>query len=588
MPDNHRPPLLDEILQNAARRYRVPAVADAASQNIDGKPASRAALAIEVARVQLEDRYEHGCGSGNEPGDKREYERNNERGYEADFESGESDGSIKSTFLAALDGLIRQALQGSQADPVFLAMLLHHQAEQVREYAALSAQADQDRRTMRNIVNAIAHPAKQQRASSAQLARALHKLHEAASAGDWTKLAATARKLLEQGPPKHSPEESTLVRILEEPALARLQRLVTLESDEQVQQYQALRSQAGPRSGSADASAAGAESRKRGASTEARTAQAIQALAERLNQESGSHDAFRVVTSLRVPAAIVADARRGKGEWDTVLLQRSARQNSTCVPVAARISTHGSIATFQQTSNASSALENTRFQQSSIANHQASDEQNGPQEARPAANSVLHNDTPIWNVCLLVEAKASADAATKDLPRLLRGVNLLAQADANTTYSFSCREGTVQINGQSLVALKLDLPEPDILELGPLEPPGAIQPSALQRSAPKPDTTKLKQTVLYCCDELPENGTRLLSAASRMQLLSTPASLNYATKLQRNQATTLQELEPVWRQLLNSPHWRPVLHQYQTMRQARDLMVHPDDLLEAIRTSASS
>lgn len=538
MPDNHRPPLLDEILQNAARRYRVPASVNAALQSFDGAPASRAALAIEAARVQLD--------GGDELGELGESDELEDLGNATD-----SCESIKHTFIAALNGLIRQALQGSQADPVFLAMLLHHQAEHVREYAALSAQAGQDRRTMRNIVNAVAHPAKQQRASSAQQARALQELHEAASAADWSKLADIVRKQLEQGPPKpdsaldqttfpntsilpdaphRSTKNSSLARILEEPALARLRRLAKLESDEQVQQYQALRSQAGPRSGSADASAAGAESRKRGANTEARTAQAIQALAERLNQESVSQDAFRVVTSLRVPATIVADARRGKGEWDTVLLQRHASQSSTRIPAAASVPTPDAIG----------------------AHHQASDDQNGRRQARPAANSVLHNDASIWDICLLVEAKASADAATKDLPRLLRGINLLAQADANTTYSFSCREGTVQISGQSLVALK-------------------------------PNTGKLKQVVLYCCDEHSENGTRLLSAASRMQLLSTPASLNYAIKLQRNQATTLQELEPVWLQLLDSPHWRPVLRQYQTMRQARDLMVHPDDLLEAIR-----
>jgi len=41
-------------------------------------------------------------------------------------------------------------------------------------------------------------------------------------------------------------------------------------------------------------------------------------------------------------------------------------------------------------------------------------------------------------------------------------------------------------------------------------------------------------------------------------------------------------LESVWRQLLESPQWAPVLHQYPTLRQVRALMVHVDDLLAAV------
>src|SRR5690606_12600912 len=52
-------------------------------------------------------------------------------------------------------------------------------------------------------------------------------------------------------------------------------------------------------------------------------------------------------------------------------------------------------------------------------------------------------------------------------------------------------------------------------------------------------------------------------------------------------ASTLQALEPVWRELLHSPNWRPVLNQYQTLLQVRELMVHPDDLVAAVRASDS-
>ena len=66
-----------------------------------------------------------------------------------------------------------------------------------------------------------------------------------------------------------------------------------------------------------------------------------------------------VVTSMRVPSSIPGRHDRAKTEWDAILLER-------------------------------------------------------PRGDDPA---------PVWNVRFLVEAKASADAATTDLPRLLRGLN---------------------------------------------------------------------------------------------------------------------------------------------------------------------
>ncbi|KAG1257227.1 hypothetical protein G6F65_015994 [Rhizopus arrhizus] len=64
--------------------------------------------------------------------------------------------------------------------------------------------------------------------------------------------------------------------------------------------------------------------------------------------------------------------------------------------------------------------------------------------------------TPVWDVCLLLEAKASIDAATADLPRLQRGLRLLAHADDNAVYPFQTRQGVMHLRGASLRALPAD------------------------------------------------------------------------------------------------------------------------------------
>ena len=159
--------------------------------------------------------------------------------------------------------------------------------------------------------------------------------------------------------------------------------------------------------------------------------------------------------------------------------------------------------------------------------------------------------TPAWDVCLLVEAKASVEAAATDLPKLLRGLRLLAHADESVVYPFQTREGIVPLRGASLSALKTD-------------------------------EASVKSTVLYCCDAPADEAPRLLNAASRMQLLSTPAALEFAGALAEKQDANPQGLEQIWRQLLEAPQWRAVLHQYTTLRQVHELMVHAEDLLAAI------
>ena len=174
--------------------------------------------------------------------------------------------------------------------------------------------------------------------------------------------------------------EQDIVKLKDSPALERMLRVAALASDEHVRRYRALwvrrRSKAAP------SPSRRASRRSSGAAVEALAAQALDALARRLDAVDARRT-YRVVTSMRVPSSIPGRHDRAKTEWDAILLER-------------------------------------------------------PRGDDPA---------PVWNVRFLVEAKASADAATTDLPRLLRGLNLLAQADPDTLYAFETHQGTVRVHG---------------------------------------------------------------------------------------------------------------------------------------------
>lgn len=261
----------------------------------------------------------------------------------------------------------------------------------------------------------------------------------------------------------------------------KLLRLRELQADARVQRYEALWSRHGPRAGSAAARLAGEAAQRRGAAMEARATQAVRALADRLAELSNGASAYRVVTSLLVPASITAPRSRAKSEWDVALLRASAD----------------------------------------------------------------------WDICLLVEAKASVDAATTDFPRLLRGLRLLGSASEGVDHTFTTAEGPLRLSGASL--------------------------HAFAEAA-----ADLASTVLYCVDAPAGPTHRVLSAASRMQLLSATACLNHAAALAQGERPPAQHLQTVWNALLTSPAWRPVLNQYATQRRVRELMVHVDDLLATL------
>ncbi|OWT80821.1 MULTISPECIES: 3-deoxy-D-arabino-heptulosonate 7-phosphate synthase [unclassified Achromobacter] len=487
---------IDGLLSTVTRRYRIPAIPDPAlsATSSTANPATALALIIDQAR--------NATAQGLRP-----------------------DSALQDVFTDRLARLIQDALRPMHGDSAFQAMVLRQRDPGVREYASLSAHAERDRRAVLTMVNAIAHPGKQQRLAPGPLRETLAQLQARAEAGCWTVLADLARVALRPSPsgPALAEEaaiEAGLEKLLQGPALQRLQRRADLAAGDSVRRYEALWDRQGPRSGSAEALALGKTTQRRGAAVEALAAQALQGWARRLGEAQGGATAYRVVTSMRVPASLAANADRAKTEWDVVLLRRAGGEDGP------------------------PEVENSARQR----NHGA--------QARTAHEGA--GSDGCWDICLVAEVKSSVDAATTDYPRLLRGLRLLAQADGAARYSFACQQGVIEVRGASLRALPTD-------------------------------DDRVAGAVLYCCDAALDDSPRLLNAASRMQLLSAPESLAYATHVQS--AASLENtaldpttgpdpkaLAPVWHKLLSSPQWQPVLQQYATLHQVRELMVHVADL----------
>lgn len=466
---------LHALLDAVPRRYRL--AGDAAADVAAGYAAS---LAQVIGRLQAT------LAAGQEP-----------------------DLPLRDAFVVSLDGLIREALGPRDADPAFQAAVLAYRLPVVREYLALDGGAAADRRRVQAVVDAWAHPAKPARLAPGDASTQLAQLHAAARAADWWRVAELARNLPLLAEVAIIDDLASALRALDaDPALARLCRIETLARDPQVCRYRSLRAQLGPRAGSDEASAQARVARQRGVMVETLAARALEAVAaylERLEAAAtaGGAPRYRVVTSLRVPAGLAAEADRAKSEWDAVLLRRVDPAQATAVRAQA-----GATAT----------------------------------PADPAA---------LWDICLVIEAKASFEAATTDLPRLLRGLRLLASARPDQAYAFSTQQGKVQVRGASLAALPVT-------------------------------EAALAERVLYCSDAPADAPHAGLHAASRTQLLSAPSCLAYAAALSEGRPVDPDDLAPLWQALRHDARWRPVLNLAATRQLARSLMVHPDDLAATV------
>lgn len=468
--------LLEDILQRVERRYRLPVLPMPRAYLLATDPAARLAAVIEEARQSLATHKPPGV-------------------------------VLQRLFVDALAQLIREALHSDTGDPAIQALVLRQSVAAVGEYASLSAGALQDEREVRGIINAIAHPAKLERMPACDMKQQLGQLHASGESGTWLAVSQAAEASLAHPDTADPVVAGTLTKLLDSPALQRLQRLEVLRANSQVQLYEKLREQHGPRAKSSQAIKAGVAARQRGAEVETLTKQALEALAERLNKaEEAPADgpaAYCVVTSMRVPASFPNTLRHAKTEWDAVLLRRARRTSGV-----------------------------TEADDIGVA-------------------------TPLWDVCLLAEAKASVEAASMDLPRLVRGLRLLAGADANASYRFQAREGAVLLRGASLRTLD-------------------------------GNEARLRKTVLYCCDAPAANAPRPLNAASRMLLLSAPVSREYAAALAGPQPSHADPsmLNALWQEVLELPRWQSVIQQYPAQQLARDLMVNTQDLLAAVNGCA--
>lgn len=446
---------------------------------------------------------------------------------------------LKQAFIAALEHLIRDAMGAAMAtvedqfksgwtdavppedysgkaagEPAFQALVLRHRSPQVKEYVALSSSIRQDRQQLVRAINAVAHPGKLQHMPTGWQRDAMGALHRAlpiassdsktgpaASEDDaptaeshadsksvksssWSVFADTLRAVLTM--PQINTESDLkhqLQELLQSQALLRLQRFDALTMEDDVRQYQALVDRQGPRSGSNTAAAQGAASRQHGQAVEGEAAQVFRARVNRMNRQyAASSEAMQYQ------------------------LVTSMHVPASLADGASHAKTEWDVVVLEKAGNA----------------------------------------PDIWDLRLLMEVKASADAAVTDFPRLLRGLELLAQADADTVYTFETAQGSIKIRGGSLVGLSTD------------------------------DAT-LKKTVRYWCAAPPVLTAQALNPANRMRLLSTPACVDYASRLLLDQKTDSVLLEPVWDELLESPRLRPVLLHGAIVRSVKGLMIGLDD-----------
>lgn len=447
---------------------------------------------------------------------------------------------LKQAFITALERLIRDAMGTllapaasqlnsgwtdaappeehsgkAEGEPAFQALVLRHRSPQVEEYVSLSGSIRQDRQQLVRAINAVAHPGKLQhmptgwqRDAMAALQRSLpvapsdlkngpmvsqasaptaesHAESKSLKSLSWAEFADALRVVLTSPDISTEPMlERHLTEILNNPALQRLQRFETLATNQDVCDYLMLQSQQGPRAGSTTAAALGSASRQRGQAVEDKAAQVFRALLARINcQQDASSDAL-----------------------------------------------HYQLVT---------------------AMHAPSSLTGGARHAKTEWDVVvlerMGTEPDIWDLRLLVEVKASADAAVIDFPRLVRGLELLAQADADQIYTFETAQGRIKIRGASLVGLSTD-------------------------------DAALKKMVRYWCDAPPVLAAQALNPANRMRLLSAPACVAFASLLSQGRYADPAMLEAVWDELLESPRLRPVLHHFPLVQIVQGLTISPVDM----------
>lgn len=294
MPSDLRVPdsLLLAAVRAAPRRYLLPPLpADVEAARAAG-PEAALAFAIESARVASQD------GTLPPPG-------------------------AQPLFTWALARVIEHALAPSGGDPAFQAVVLQARDPEVHEHVRLAAHAHGDRRAVRTLTDAIAHPGKMRRLPDGPLREALEHLHELASLGDWAALRAAVTRL--RARIQAAGLRVALEAILLDPALRRLERSAALDASAGVRRYRALCAERGPLAGSREAAAQGRASARVGESAEAAAMRGFRATAERLQQAAGGEAQYRAVRTLRTPRGFPGEATKGKSkeEWDAAIVREA-------------------------------------------------------------------------------------------------------------------------------------------------------------------------------------------------------------------------------------------------------------------------
>lgn len=463
--------------------------------------------------------------------------------------------ATRDRFLDALLRLIHEALRPDHGDPTFQAQVLRHRHPSVDEYAQLAATAERDRRQLRLAIDAVAHPGKWRGRAPGPLTDAIHRLHAASrlasdadaddqagdhSAGrvdaridDVVALSTAIEASIEALRTADDESLRTRLRALpDHPALARLRRLAELAVQPEVLDFNALLAQQGPAPGSALAIAQGDLASQRGDATEAATADAVRHLARWLDAHEQSPGRHRVVQGLLAPADLPGDGDGAKNEWDVALLRRAEPRAS------------------------------------------GPDGQDGPDGPdgpdQPDQPDQPDSTDARWDLLLLLEAKASPDAAPADLPGLLRGLVRLSGIES-AVLPFRCRPDGDGYGDRGRRDRRHDRDGEDHVLL-----------TGDSLRALRPVGDDLPPQVLYSCDAPAEARVRLLSVSSRTLLLSEDGCVAVGARIAAGAAPVPDALLPVWERLPRAARLAPVLHQRDTMRRARAAMIHPKDLLAAL------